>query len=239
MGITKTLKTKLAQQQGYQPLDNAGQQEVQQQPQRRVSLQAGTTLAEKHQIGILKGAFMVFLLGLVFWSSLANITVSALMREWPNETGNPRVSPVLNISVSVLGALTAFLGALWMWRRQSCAIFLAFLTFALLTTLYLISSGVLLGYTFSGKLRDCPHEYSVYAYHSFHRGWTFTCEKFNVGMYTLAVSSLAFDVIGFQALVVLLVLALRHQIPYAIALLEEKNKVERGYTIVDVESASA
>ena len=66
MGITKTLKTKLAQQQGYQPLDNASQQEVQpQQPQRRVSLQA-TTLAEKHQMGILKGAFMVFLLGLVF-----------------------------------------------------------------------------------------------------------------------------------------------------------------------------
>jgi hypothetical protein len=152
MGITKTLKTKLAQQQGYQPLDNASQQEVQPQPQqRRVSLQA-TTLAEKHQMGILKGAFMVFLLGLVFvrlvaaflflpvflsvgltpwfilllqWSSLANITVSALMREWPNETGNPRVSPVLNIGVSMLGVLTAFMGALWMWRRQSCAIFLA------------------------------------------------------------------------------------------------------------------
>jgi hypothetical protein len=114
-----------------------------------------------------------------------------------------------------------------------------FLTFALLTTLYLISSGVLLGYTFSGKLRDCPHEYSVYAYHSFHHGWTFTCEKFNVGMYTLAVSSLAFDVIGCQALVLLLVLALCHQIPYAIALLEEKNKAQRGYIIVDVESASA
>lgn len=238
MGITKTLKTKLAQQQGYQPLDNASQQEVQQQPQRRVSLQA-TTLAEKHQMGILKGAFMVFLLGLVFWSSLANITVSALMREWPNETGNPRVSPVLNIGVSMLGVLTAFMGALWMWRRQSCAIFLAFLTFALLTALYLISSGVLLGYTFSGKLRDCPHEYNVYAYHSFHHGWTFTCEKFNVGMYTLAVSSLAFDVIGFLALVVLLVLALCHQIPYAIALLEEKDKTQRGYIIVDVESASA
>lgn len=47
------------------------------------------------------------------------------MREWPNETGNPRVSPVLNIGVSMLGVLTAFMGALWMWRRQSCAIFLA------------------------------------------------------------------------------------------------------------------
>jgi hypothetical protein len=108
-----------------------------------------------------------------------------------------------------------------------------------LTTLYLISSGVLLGYTFSGKLRDCPHEYNVYAYHSFHHGWTFTCEKFNLGMYTLAVSSLSFDVIGFLALAALLVVSLTHQIPYAIALLDEKNKAKRGYIIVDVEAASA
>jgi hypothetical protein len=56
---------------------------------------------------------------------LANITVSALMREWHNETGNPRVSPVLNMGVSTLGLLTSALGALWLWKRRSCAIFLA------------------------------------------------------------------------------------------------------------------
>jgi hypothetical protein len=231
MGITKDLKAKLTQQQGYQPVSTNPEPETTQvakQPQ---------TLADRYQLSVGTGAFIVFLLGIVFWASLANITVNVLMREWPNETGHPRVSPILNIGVSSLGVLTAVMGFLWLLRRQSFILFLGFIGFALLTSLYLISSGVLLSWTFGGHLRDCPHEYTVYAHHSYHRGWTFTCEKFNIGMYTLAVSALTFDVLSTGALFVLLIICIVHHFPYAIALLDERARRNRSYVLVTDEES--
>lgn len=116
-----------------------------------------------------------------------------------------------------------------------------FLTFSCLTSMYLITSAVVLGYTFTGQLKDCPHQYTTYAYHSYHQGWTFTCDKFSFSMYVLAMSSLTFDAIGLFAVTLLLVLGLRYQLPLILDLLDERDSTvasrRPALTVNDVEAA--
>lgn len=88
--------------------------------------------------------------------------------------------------------------------------------------MYLISSAVVLVLTFEGELRDCPHEYTMYAQHSYHRGWTFTCEKFSMPMYILGSASITFDAISLVGVTTLLALALRYQIPLFVDLLDSR-----------------
>jgi hypothetical protein len=210
MGLTKDLKEKLS-----QAGEGAG---------------PAPTQDERYQLG--KGALIVFLLGLVFWSAGANICVSGLMREWPNETGNPRALPILSMCVSGLAVLTSLLGGLWLWKHKSLVLYFGFLVFALLSSLYIVSSIIILGYTFVGKLQDCPHEQTFYRQHVKYQVQSFTCEGFNAGMIALAAASATFDVIGLISLLLLFIITLLYQLPYILDRVDEYASNGSGYVLV-------
>lgn len=142
MGITKTLKNKLHEQQGYQVVGQEAKARDEVQKREDAAIRRAA-IVKKHETGHYMTAFIVFIIGLVFvripalsppatgphfpcqWSCCANIATSALLKVYPNETGNPRSAPLLNFGICGLGILNSVMAVAWLWKRGSALIFLA------------------------------------------------------------------------------------------------------------------
>jgi len=219
MGLTKAIKDKLNEQQGYQPVETDDVGTIPSASPRPLTRRE--EILKKHELGVFTTGFFVFLIGILFWSCCASIALNALIMVYPNPSGNPRAAPILSFCVSGLGIITSFVTTVWLCKRASIITFLLFLVLSCLTSMYFISSATLLGLTFTGHINDCPHQYTVtYAYKA-HQGWTFTCDAFSLPMYLFVVAAISFDSIGFVAIVSLLILIIRFQIPLFVDLLDE------------------